>query len=86
MDYRIWSISEARACAKPHKHFEVLEQSLQRRLDLSLAEALRRTSLNFWKPLTLCTEADGGQFEANQIRHSKIVRYYGPVATIFCFD
>ena len=51
MDYSIYLILEARACAKPDNNLEALKQSLQRGLDLLSAEELRRTALNFWKRL-----------------------------------
>ena len=60
----LWSILEARACAKPSKNLKALKQSLQRWWDWLSAVELRWTAMNFRKRLTLCVKADGGQFEA----------------------
>ena len=63
----IWSILEARACAKrpkPHTNIDALKQSLQQGWD-RLLEELQRIALNFWNNLMLCIEAEGAQFKAN---------------------
>ena len=65
MDHSIWSILEARVCAQHHKTLEALKRFLKWGWDRMSAEELWRTALNFRKSLTLCIEAEGGQFEAN---------------------
>jgi len=63
MDYSIWSILEARACAKSHKSLELLKQSLQREWDRISVEEVRRVAENFLARLKLCIGAKGGHFE-----------------------
>jgi hypothetical protein len=53
MDYSIWSILEARDCAKPHKSLESLKQSLLQEWDRMSAE-VRRMAENFMRRLKLC--------------------------------
>lgn len=64
MDYSVWSILEARACAKPHKNLESLRQSLQREWAKIPAHELRAITENFPKRLRLCIQAKGGHFES----------------------
>lgn len=64
MDYSIWSILEARACAKRHKNVESLKQSLRREWDRLTPEELRRVAENFKTRLGLCIKAKGDHFEA----------------------
>ena len=59
-------ILEARACAKSYKNLEALKQSLQRGWDRLSAKELC-TTFNFRERLTLCIEAEFGEFEANLI-------------------
>ncbi|XP_076056360.1 uncharacterized protein LOC143034310 [Oratosquilla oratoria] len=63
MAYSVWSILEARACAKPHKSLESLKQSLRREWDRIMPEELRPIAENFKKRLRLCIAAKGGHFE-----------------------
>jgi len=63
MDYSIWSILEARACAKPHKSLEALKSSLRREWDRLSSEEVRAAAENFRKRLKLCRDAQGGHFE-----------------------
>ena len=65
VDYSIWSILEARVCAKPHKNLVPLKQSLQRGWERLSLEELRSTALNCWKLLTVRIVADGDLFRAN---------------------
>ncbi|KAL7737264.1 hypothetical protein ACLKA6_012888 [Drosophila palustris] len=63
MDYSVWSILEARACAKPHKSLEALKQSLLLEWDRLSPEDLRPIANNFKLRLDLCIAAGGGHFE-----------------------
>ena len=65
MDYSVWSILEARACAKPHKSTESLRRSLQREWDRLGVDELRPIAENFVTRLKLCIKARGGHFESN---------------------
>ena len=65
VDYSIWSILEARICAKPHKNLVPLKQSLQRGWERLSLEELRSKALNFRKLLTLRIVADGDLCGAN---------------------
>lgn len=65
MDYSVWSILEAKACAKPHKSLEALKRSLLREWDLLTVEELRKIAQNFIKRLRLCVAAKGSHFEIN---------------------
>jgi inhibitor of nuclear factor kappa-B kinase subunit alpha len=64
MDYSVWSILEARACAKPHKNLESLRQSLLREWAKIPVQELRAICENFPKRLRLCIKAKGGHFES----------------------
>ena len=63
MDYSVWSVLEAKACAKPHKSLESLNRSLLTEWDKISVKELRKIVKNFMKPLKLCIEAKGGHFE-----------------------
>jgi ''Paired box'' domain. len=63
MDYSVWSILEARACATRHKSLESLKQSLRREWDRLSPEDLRPIAENFKSRLNLCIAAGGGHFE-----------------------
>jgi inhibitor of nuclear factor kappa-B kinase subunit alpha len=63
LDYAIWSILEARACAKPHKSLESLKQSLLAEWDKISAAEVRAVAENFITRLKLCIKAKGGYFE-----------------------
>lgn len=65
MDYSIWSILEARACAKRHSSVESLKASLRREWDRISPEEVRAAAENFRKRLKLCVNAKGGHFETN---------------------
>ncbi|XP_054720805.1 origin recognition complex subunit 1-like [Uloborus diversus] len=47
MDYSVWSILEAKVCAKPHKNLEALKQSLRREWARLLPEDLWPIAENF---------------------------------------
>ena len=63
MDYSVWSILEARACAKPHKSLEALRRSLTEQWDKITVEEVRTIAQNFTKRLKLCIKAEGSHFE-----------------------
>ena len=63
MDYSVWSILEARACAKPHKSLEALRRSLTEQWDKITVEEVRAIAQNFTKRLKLCTKAEGSHFK-----------------------
>ena len=63
MDYSIWAILEARACATPHKNLESLKQALLREWDKIPVQELRAIVENFSTRLRLCIRAKGGHFE-----------------------
>ena len=63
MDYSVWSILEARACATRHISLESLKQSLRREWDRLSPEDLRPIAENFKTRLGLCIAAGGGHFE-----------------------
>lgn len=63
MDYSIWSVLEARVCAKPHNSLESLKQTLRKEWDRMSEEELRRVAENFPRRLKLCIKAKGGHFE-----------------------
>jgi len=65
MDYSVWSILEARACAKPHKSLESLRRSLEREWSKLSVQELRRICENFSVRLKLCIKAGGGHFESS---------------------
>lgn len=65
MDYSVWSILEARACAKPHKSLQSLKQSLRREWNRLSPEDLRPIAQNFKSRLGLCIAAKGGHFETD---------------------
>lgn len=63
MDFSVWSILEARACATPHKSLESLKQALLREWDKITLREVRAISENFPKRLRACIKAKGGHFE-----------------------
>lgn len=63
MDYSVWSILEARACATRHKTLESLKRSLLREWDRLSPEDLRPIAENFKSRLALCIAAKGSHFE-----------------------
>uniref|UniRef100_A0A914EB77 Tc1-like transposase DDE domain-containing protein n=1 Tax=Acrobeloides nanus TaxID=290746 RepID=A0A914EB77_9BILA len=63
MDYLVWSILEAKACAKPHKTIESLKRALLKAWDEIPLETLVKIVDNFPKRLQACVEAEGGYFE-----------------------
>lgn len=65
MDYSLWSILEAKACARPHKSLEALKDSLRREWNQISLEVLCGAVENFRKRLKLCIDAGGGHFETN---------------------
>lgn len=64
MDYSIWAILEARACATPHKNLDSLRRALRREWNKISVQELRRIAENFPKRLGLCIKAKGGHFES----------------------
>ena len=63
MDYSVWSILEARACAKRHATVEALKHSLLVEWEKISVSELRAIAQNFTKRLRLCVSAKGGHFE-----------------------
>uniref|UniRef100_A0A914CNS1 Transposase n=1 Tax=Acrobeloides nanus TaxID=290746 RepID=A0A914CNS1_9BILA len=63
MDYSVWSILEAKACAKPHKTIESLKRALLKAWDEIPLETLVTIADNFPKRLQACVEAESGYFE-----------------------
>jgi hypothetical protein len=62
LDFSVWSILEARACANPHKSLESLKQALLREWEKMSAEEVRAICENFPKRLRACIKARGGHF------------------------
>lgn len=65
MDYSVWAILEARACATPHKNLDSLRHSLLREWNKISVQELRVIVENFSKRLERCIKAKGGHFESN---------------------
>ena len=63
LDYSIWGILEAKACATAHRSIESLKKSLIRAWDDISEETLRAVVNQFPKRLTASIKADGGHFE-----------------------
>jgi hypothetical protein len=63
MDYSVWSILEAKACAKPHKTIESLKRALLKAWDEIPLETLVKIADNIPTRLQACVEAEGGYFE-----------------------
>ena len=63
MDYAVWSILEARVCAKRHRNVDDLKRSLQAAWEDMPIEFLRATVDNFPKRLRACIKSRGGIFE-----------------------
>ncbi len=63
MDYNIWWILEARACAEPHKSLESLKRSLLAEWEKITVEEVRHMAENFTKRLKLYIKAKRGHFE-----------------------
>ena len=64
LDYSVWSILEARACATPHKNLGSLRQALLREWNKLSVQELRPIAENFFARLRLCIKAKGGHFES----------------------
>jgi hypothetical protein len=63
LGYSIWSILEAKACAKPHKTIESLKRALIKAWNEITLEQLASIIDNFPKRLKACVEAKGGHYE-----------------------
>jgi hypothetical protein len=63
MDYSVWSILEAMACAKPQRSLEPLKQSLLRDWDRISAEKVWCVAENFTRRLKLCIRAKGSHLQ-----------------------
>lgn len=63
MDYSVWSILEARVCAKPHKTLASLKKTLCEEWDKISVSELRPIAENFVTRLKLCIKAKGSHFE-----------------------
>ena len=63
MDYSVWSILEAKACAKPHKNVESLKRALLKAWDEISVETLVKIVDDFPRRLKACVDANGGHFE-----------------------
>jgi hypothetical protein len=63
LDYTIWSILKAEACAKPHQSIESLKKSLVAAWKKIPQEVIDRAVDAFPKKLQKCIDAGGGHFE-----------------------
>uniref|UniRef100_A0A914CCY0 Transposase n=1 Tax=Acrobeloides nanus TaxID=290746 RepID=A0A914CCY0_9BILA len=63
MDYSIWSILEAEACAKPHQSIETLKKSLVAAWNKIPQDMIDRAVDDFPKRLKKCIDAEDGHFE-----------------------
>jgi transposase len=63
MDYSVWSLLEAKACAKSHLNLESLKRALVKAWNEISVETLAKIVDNFPKRLQACIEAEGGHFE-----------------------
>jgi transposase len=63
MDFSIWSILEARACANPHKSVESLINALKREWEKLDQETINAAVAQFPSRLQQCIDAEGGHFE-----------------------
>uniref|UniRef100_A0A914E7Q7 Transposase n=1 Tax=Acrobeloides nanus TaxID=290746 RepID=A0A914E7Q7_9BILA len=63
MDYSIWSILEAEACAKPYQSIETLKKSLMAAWKKIPQDMIDRAVDDFPKRLKKCIDAEGGHFE-----------------------
>lgn len=65
LDYSVWSILEARACATRHSSIESLKKKLLEECEKISTEEVQRIVENLEKRLVLCIKAKGGYFEDN---------------------
>uniref|UniRef100_A0A914EJR5 Uncharacterized protein n=1 Tax=Acrobeloides nanus TaxID=290746 RepID=A0A914EJR5_9BILA len=63
LDYAVWSILEAKVCAKPHKDIEFLKRALIQAWNEITPEILAKIVDNFPERLEQCIQAKGGHFE-----------------------
>jgi transposase len=63
LDYSIWSILEAKACAKSHASVDALKVSLRAAWEAISVETLRIVCDDFPRRLVACVKAKGGHFE-----------------------
>ena len=65
LDFSVWAILEARACAMPHKNLDSLRQALLREWAKISVQEVRAITENFPKRLRLCIKGKGGHFESS---------------------
>ena len=65
LDFSVWAILEARACATPHKNLDSLRRALLREWAKISVQEVRAITENFPKRLRLCIKAKGGHFESS---------------------
>ena len=63
LDYSLWSILKAEACAKPHQSIEALKKSLVAAWNKIPQDVIDRAVDEFPKRLQKCIDAGGGHFE-----------------------
>jgi transposase len=63
LDFSIWSILEAKACAKPHASVASLKRALKKAWNEISLETIAKTVDNFPKRLQTCITSGGGHFE-----------------------
>ena len=65
LDYSLWSILKADACAKPHQSIEALKKSLVAAWNRIPQDVIDRAVDDFPKRLKKCIDAGDGHFENN---------------------
>ena len=65
LDFSVWAILEARACATPHKNLDSLRRALLREWAKISVQEVRAITENFPKRLRLCIKDKGGHFESS---------------------
>lgn len=63
LDYSVWSVLEAKACARPHSNVASLKRALLKAWDDIDVNYLRATVDSFPKRLRACIREKGGVFE-----------------------
>lgn len=63
MDYSVWSVLKAKACATPHRNLDSLRRALEKTWDDLDLSYLRAAVDAFPKRLRACIKANGGLFE-----------------------
>ncbi len=63
LDFSIWSLLEAKACAKPHTSIESLKKALTKAWTEISPSVLEKVVDSFKKRVQQCIDAEGGHFE-----------------------